>query len=141
MRENASSAWTYFDSLVFIAHRPGRMREVDFAEYLADMYTKAGVTGAVVIPNNAVPLPGQRAQIQHWMESRHARVAVLSDSILVRGAVTALSWFDLPIHAFAPHYTDDALKYVALPVQRWAAAKLALASLLKGLEIHWPASL
>jgi hypothetical protein len=129
MRSNASTAWMYFDSLVFIAHRSGPIQAEDFSEYIADMYTHQGITGAVVIPGDAAPGPSQRAEIQKWFESTGARVAVVSASLLVRGAVTALSWFSVPIHSFALNQMDAALHYVELPVQRHAVAKRALRSL------------
>jgi hypothetical protein len=42
----------------------------------------------------------QRGQIQEVMARAKLRASVLTDSAMVRGAVTALAWFGIPIRAF-----------------------------------------
>jgi hypothetical protein len=134
MRSNASTSWDYFDSLVFVAHRAMRPSEADFAEFQGDVNAHAGLTGIVVIANNSPPSPGQRAQIQQWFEECHARGAVMTDSVLARGAVTALSWFGVPIRAFARSQVDAALEFVGVAPQRLAQARAVLQSVADSVE-------
>jgi hypothetical protein len=42
-------------------------------------------------------------------------IAVLTDSIVARGAVTALSWFNVPIAAFPPSQVERALDHLQVP--------------------------
>jgi hypothetical protein len=134
MRSNASTSWDYFDSLVFVAHREMRPSDADFAEFQRDVSAHAGLTGIVVIANNSPPSPAQRAHIQQWFEDCHARGAVMTNSVLARGAVTALSWFGVPIRAFARDQLDAALEFVGVAPQRLAQARAVLKALSKSVE-------
>jgi hypothetical protein len=134
VRTNGSTSWAYFDSLVFVAHRATRPTDGDFAEFKQDVDAHTGLTGIVVVANDNPPSPGQRAQIQQWFEECHARGAVMTDSVLARGAVTALSWFGVPIRAFARRQTDAALEFVGVPQHRLAEARDVLNALIDNVE-------
>jgi hypothetical protein len=114
MFSNASTAWDYYDGWVFVAHAPGRMVEADFDGYLADMLPRSELKGVVVRAANGAPTPNQRAQCQHWFEQNRRRGAVLTDSMLARGGVTALRWFGLNLRAFALNDLNAALEFVGV---------------------------
>jgi hypothetical protein len=114
MLSNASIAWDYHAGLVFVAHRAGRLVDADFGEFLADLKTRSGLHGAVIRASEGAPQPAHRAELQRWYQENAITGAVLTDSLLARGGVTALRWFGVRIAAFAPHELDAALRYVGV---------------------------
>ncbi|HTU61255.1 MAG TPA: STAS/SEC14 domain-containing protein, partial [Polyangiales bacterium] len=114
MLENATIAWDYFDELIFCAHRPGALVASDFDAYLDDMLSRPELKGVVVRGSEGAPNPNQRERIHRWLEKNSRRGAVLTDSVLTRGGVTALRWFGLPIRAFPMGELDAALAFVGV---------------------------
>lgn len=114
MPANATTVWDFYDGWVFVAHTPGPLSEPDLAAYLADVMPRQELKGVVVRASDGAPKPHQRAQIQQWFEQNQRRGAVLTDSILARGGVTAMRWFGLPVRAFALDELDAALGYVGI---------------------------
>lgn len=47
-------------------------------------------------------------------------ISVITRSLVARGAVTALSWFDYDIAAFAPEKADEAFAHMGVPADGWA---------------------
>lgn len=129
MPSNASTSWTYFKTCVFVAHREVQPSEEDFNEFSRDMNARPDLTGIVVLANEHPPSPGQRAQIQRWFQDTGARGAIITDSILARGAVTALSWFSIPVRAFSPQNLEDALSFVGIPDESMDEAQRRLREL------------
>lgn len=114
MPTTATTVWEIWSGLVFVAHCPGPLSEADLAAYLQDIMPREDLKGVVVRASDGAPKPHQRAQIQHWFEQNGRRGAVLTDSILARGGVTAMRWFGLPVRAFALDQLDAALGYVGI---------------------------
>lgn len=126
MFENATTAWDYFDGLVFVAHRPGPLVEADFDSYLEDMLPRSELTGLVVRASDGAPRPQQREKIHRWFERNKRHGAVLTNSVLARGGVTALRWFGLPIQAFSPGELDAALTFVGVKATKLEHANARL---------------
>ncbi|HKU40185.1 MAG TPA: hypothetical protein VJR89_18625 [Polyangiales bacterium] len=98
---------------------------------MRDVRAHRDVRGILVFANEAPPSPGQRALIQRWFKDTGARGSVMTDSLVARGAVTALHWLGVPVRAFSRADLAAALSYVgisearALEAQRCAQALLA----------------
>lgn len=75
-------------------------------------------TMQLVCTDGGEPTTSQRRALVHVMGTRQVPVAVLSGSVRVRGTVTALSWFNPKIRAFAPTGLLEALAYLEVPVSR-----------------------
>ena len=56
----------------------------------------------------------QRGQLIDFLGGAHPRIAVVSDSIAVRGIVTALSWFTSNTKCFSPSGFTQAYAYLQL---------------------------
>jgi len=54
----------------------------------------------------------EREQLEQVLTRGRLRVAVLTDSKLLRGAATALSWFKIPIKSFAANDVERALDHL-----------------------------
>jgi hypothetical protein len=123
MHSNDTIAWDYLDSCVFVAHRKGRMVDADFGQFLDDVLPRSAIRRVVVRAGEGAPRADHRAALSRWYQASSVRGAVLTDSIIARGGVTALSWFGLTIRAFAPQQLEQALDYVEIPHEHWPAAK------------------
>ncbi len=66
------------------------------------------------ITDGGAPNTPMRAQLTEWLGGRAVPIAVLTNSTLARGVVTAISWFNPKIRAFAPNRWRDAAEHVAL---------------------------
>jgi hypothetical protein len=100
--------------VLLIAHAPRAPTDAEWSEFM-DSLEARDPTGVVVIPNGVRPAPRQRAQIQERMRPLGAITAVLTDSVVSRGAVTALSWFRMKIRAFPTADPRPALVYAGVP--------------------------
>ena len=123
MRTNASTAWDYLDACRFVAHRPGPPNDDDFAHLLADMIGHKQLRGVVVRASEGAPRADHRALLLRWYREHAVRGAVLTDSVVARGGVTALSWFGVPIRAFEPDQLDAAFEYVQIDLQQRVQAR------------------
>jgi hypothetical protein len=72
----------------------------------------------------------QREQMAELVKRGGVRVAVLTDSRIVRGAVTAMSWSEVPIEAFDCSDEGRALDYLLVDTQARAAVLTALTELM-----------
>ena len=92
--------------------------EQEWAEYVRFVRKALGtdmIPRGLVISGDAVPTARQRQQLNELLSSvDNLKVAVLSGSVVGRGIVTALSWFNSGYRAFPPYALDEALRYLEL---------------------------
>jgi hypothetical protein len=129
MRANAGIAWGYSGSILLVVHAPMVPASADWSEFMAEVRTHAGIRGVVIFANNSRLTPLQRAEIQSWYEEHKVRGALVTDSVMMRGIVTAMNWFGVDMRAFSPDNTDDAMDFVKVPVSGKAEALLLLRKL------------
>ena len=58
--------------------------------------------------------PAQRKEVSDIVGPKGGLAVVFSNSAIMRGVVTGLSWFNPLIKAFSPHETDEAFKHLQL---------------------------
>jgi hypothetical protein len=75
-------------------------------------------TMQLVFTEGGGPTPKQTARLNDLLAGREVPVAVISPSARVRAMVTAMSWFNHRIGAFAPTAMADALAYLEIPATR-----------------------
>lgn len=71
----------------------------------------------LIVSEGGAPTPKQRASTNETLKKRgqpEATVAVVTPKTIVRGIVTALSWFNPKIKSFAPTEIDVAMRYLGL---------------------------
>ncbi|HKU44460.1 MAG TPA: hypothetical protein VJR89_40145 [Polyangiales bacterium] len=115
---------------MLLVYRRGKLPEPEFTQFmqgLPQQYSR--LTGLVVVPNGSVPTAAQRGIIKDFQTRTGVRAAVLTDSALVRGVVTAMAWFGIPLAAFAERDAIEALQYAGIPRPQLAEAERALAAL------------
>ncbi len=73
----------------------------------------------LVFTDGGAPTASQRADLNSIYGGRPVKVAVIANSAFVRAVITALTWFDLKIKAFAPKEIAAALDHIGVrPVER-----------------------
>jgi hypothetical protein len=68
----------------------------------------------LVFTDGGAPSASQRADLNSIYGGRPVKVAVIANSAFVRAVITALTWFDLKIKAFAPREIGGALDHIGL---------------------------
>jgi hypothetical protein len=74
----------------------------------------------VVAPPRASINAAQRADVAQFMKETGTRVAVITDSALIRGVARAVGFLGLHVRAFSPAELASAFNYLAVPQSRHA---------------------
>jgi len=80
----------------------------------------------LAITDGGGPSTVHRGQFVKYLDGAKARIAVVSEALVVRGIVTALSWFTNNIRVFAPDDFRAAIAYVDLTQDECDAVKARL---------------
>jgi hypothetical protein len=124
--------------VVVMAHNKSPLHDAEWeSEYLAHVRRVKSIAGQesaanLVFAEGQGPTSKQRAvgnAIFGRNEGYQFKVAVVTTSALVRGAVTALGWFNPLIDAFPPDRYRDAFAHVRLSERDHPAMRKALAEL------------
>lgn len=93
----------------------------------------------VVAPPRAIIDARQRADVKAFWQRSHVSLAVLTDSRLARGAAIAVAWFGVAVRAWPTQYIDEAMTFLAVPVERreeLRQAAQALAAEIRGSPVN-----
>ncbi len=93
------------------AHAPTVAEWNGYCLHVAETVNLPGST-AVVLTDGGSPNASQRAQANELLGGQDKPCAVISDSMMVRGVVTAFSWFNKEISVFNPTAIDQAFRFI-----------------------------
>lgn len=86
--------WSVVERVVISCTSAGKLKDADLDAILADMH-KANVNCSLGLALGTAHMTGvQRRRVVDFMRDRSLRAVVLTHSALVRGVMTALSWFN-----------------------------------------------
>lgn len=71
-----------------------------------------GTSKVLAVTDGGGPTSWQRMRLQDVLRGREQRAAVVTTSRMARAVVSALSWFNPGVKAFAPARLGDALDYL-----------------------------
>jgi hypothetical protein len=83
----------------------------------------------IVVTRGGAPTAAQRKELNEVLKGRVFPAAVVSDNIMVRGVVTAMSWFNSAIKVFSLSAIDDAMRYVGVPETHFVIVRSELVKL------------
>ena len=111
---NTSMVFERAGGTMVVAHGPANPSDAVWDAYVATMAELRSQVGrALVFTAGGSPNAKQRANLgQH---AGKIRAAILTDSIVARGVVTALSWLGVSIAAFPPAQVTGAMDYIGVP--------------------------
>ncbi|NJK32633.1 MAG: STAS/SEC14 domain-containing protein [Deltaproteobacteria bacterium] len=107
--------YEYVDDLLFVIHTSPVPTESDWNEMVAFASSRAALRGVLVWSPGAKPNANMRSDIRELQEKFSCKCAVLTNSSVSKGVMTALSWFNVPIKGFSPSELQDALEFVGRP--------------------------
>jgi len=128
------------DSILLLVHGDGPPSEIDWDDYTHTLHTHAKaneVTGVLVATDGAGPDGRQRVKLNDLVKQRGGSfpTAVVTDSVVARGIVTAFGWFNPKVRAFTPGELAGALVYLGADpyrredlARRIARMRIALAT-------------
>jgi hypothetical protein len=123
-------------TLLVLVHGARPPSDIDWNEYVHALGASR-VTGLLVATDGAGPDGPQRAKVNDLVRQRGGSfpTAVVTGSLVARGIVTALGWFNPKVRAFAPAEIARALAHVGADpgkreevVRRIAMMRIALAT-------------
>lgn len=88
----------------------------------------------LVITEGGGPTPQQRKEMTTALNGQQLLTAVVSDETMIRGIVTALSWFNSKIRSFKTSQIDEALIYLELRPSRFEEIKQEISNLRRQLH-------
>lgn len=115
--ENAPTAAEHEETIAIFS-------KVDPAKVRVLTYTRGGA-----------PTSAQRKDINNVLNGRELTSAIVTDSTVVRGVVTAFSWFNQKVKSFPTRSLDDAFRYLEVPQSDWERLRTCIAELDRELTI------
>lgn len=85
----------------------------------------------IAFTDGGAPTTKHRKELNELLGGRSGLAAVVSASVLVRSVVTALTWFNPLVKAFAPEHVDAAYSYLKLNPVEIEAMRRAIEALRK----------
>lgn len=89
----------------------------------------------VIAPPRATIDVRQRGNVKTFLKYTGARLAVVTESRVVRGLVTAVAWFNVRVAAYAPDGVEEALSFLGLGSERHDEARKILRELAFDLRV------
>lgn len=120
---NCKMAWSTNYGVMIVASTDGDIADSDWDRILADMekYPINNYLGVTTGTTTATPL--QRKRVSDILTRRGISTAIITDSRLTRGLVTAVSWFTKNIKAYSHADLSIALARLNLTPQEQGAIK------------------
>lgn len=123
-------AFRVVDRVLVLVHAAEDPGDDEWMEYVQEIKRQGSVLlPQIVLTDGGRPNSTQRKLLTDVLAGRGMKVAVLSASTLVRGVVTAISWFNRDIRSFEPHALGHALEYLGVPTSQDATIQAALTAL------------
>ncbi len=135
--------WRWVGDFMVEVVSVGEIGKADWTLFLSDLGGgRARLKGVLVLTRGGVPSAPQRAQLRAVLEQGSPPLAaILTDSQLVRMALTALNYFlegeERP-RPFAPHQLDEALGYLRMPPSLWPECRNAIEEMQSELGVLTP---
>jgi len=116
-----NQAFKFLDDLVIVAHTANPPTEEESRAYLNAFRARdLSRLRCLAFTDGGAPSAAHRRELNEILRGRAFPTAVVSSVPVVRGVVTALSWFNSKIKAFAPEDAEQAFVYLGIPQSDYA---------------------
>jgi hypothetical protein len=102
------------DRLTVAVHHTSAPTSEEWDRWIALCVGQEGPIRVLVESHGGAPNAKQRKALQEAVGGRDLRSAILSDSVVVRGVVTALAWLGVSLRAFSLHDYPAVAEYLGL---------------------------
>jgi hypothetical protein len=119
-----------------VVYGPRNPTNEEWESYLAEV-ERHGFESTVqlIVTEGGGPDSPQRKLLNDKLKGRPVPVAVVSKNPIIRGVVTALSWFNSQIRSFVPSHFADALRHLGLPAAEGKEIEQVVNELRAGLDL------
>lgn len=101
--------------LMILVHTTRPPKDAEWDAYYAELVKQDPKTlRSIAFTDGGAPNGAQRKQVNDFLRGQASRGAVVTASTMVRGVVTALSWFNAQMKAFSPSELDAALVHLGV---------------------------
>ena len=125
----AQYKWTIVDDVIIAVGTDGKLPEEAWKTFVNEMATKPIKKYLMVVIGSIIVSSIQRKIGIDVVNKRGIKVAVVNDSSIVRGIVTAASWFSVDIKSFSHSQLLDAVRDLGVPAYREDAVITAVEKL------------
>ncbi len=124
-------SWRRLGRLVVTLHTADVPNDPEWSEYVsqADAILPLESQRILVVSAGGGPSGAQRKAMVHALDGAQVPVAILTNSLLMRGAGIAISWFNPHLKMFGPDQLQPAIDYLGLTAWERAEVPVALAHL------------
>jgi hypothetical protein len=103
------------EGLMLVSHTSATPTDAEWAPYFAELVKHDPRTlRSLAFTDGGAPGGAQRKQLNDFLKGQASPAAVVTASGMVRGVVTALSWFNPQMRAFQPDNVEAALRYLGV---------------------------
>ena len=129
--------WRRMARLVVTVHTAEVPSDEDWAAYMSqvDAYLPLEDQRVLVISAGGGPNGKQRKMMIDALNGARVPVAIITNSLLMRGAGVAVSWFNPSLKVLGPGHLDAAVEYLGLTTWERVESARALKELEKGLGL------
>lgn len=106
----------HFDRVGIAVHDSVPPTDEEWARWIALSRDSGSMEGRALIESQhgVGPNAKQRLQMAEAIVGRDIRASILTESLVVRGIVTAIAWLGIPQRAFPLGHYDEALSFLGL---------------------------
>ncbi len=127
-------AHRFVGRLLVLVHTDEDPSSDEWSAFIADCHARMGeFRGFLIVTGGGSLDAGQRSDAIDLMKKSGASASVLTSAAVVRGAVTAVSWFGAKVKAFPPSHLHEALAYARVAEEDRNAAYRAVQELAQSL--------
>lgn len=130
-------AWLVDGNLVIAVHSTENPTNEEWDAYLAagsKALDQHGSIRSLAYSLGGSPNSVQRSKTNELFKGRPQRVAVMLNSAITRGVVTALGWFNPEIRAFNLEQSDAACEYLGLDALQTRKVREQIQQMLEAIE-------
>jgi hypothetical protein len=130
--------WRRMGRLVVTVHTAQAPSDEDWGQYMAqvDAYLPLEDQRILVVSAGGGPNSAQRKMMTDALDGARVPVAIITDSLVMRGAGIAVSWFNPLLKIFGPNALGSALEHLDLTAWEREETLRALHELESGLGVN-----
>lgn len=101
-------AWEIIDDLLYVLHETEAVDEGAWRDFLAYVEAQPRINGILVFGRWVKPDAHQRNDVRRIHERFGTKLAIITDSKLTMGVLTAIRWFGVPVRGFRDDQIEQA---------------------------------
>jgi len=113
--------------LMLLVHTSRPPNDAEWGAYYAELVKQdPRRLKSLAFTDGGAPNGAQRKQVNDFLAGQSSRACVVTASAMVRGVVSALSWFNAQMKAFSPQDVDAALRYLGVLEDEMASVRVEI---------------